>query len=429
MITALSIIGSKGISLLIQLISIPLTYNYLGEERFGLAMTVLSFTMLLTFSDMGLGLGLMNKVAEYDIAENKESLKKAISSTFFLLTFIATFLAISSYFVLLFADWAAVFKITNDATIAEADLSILIFALSFIISLPFSIIIKLQAGFQEGYYNNLWDVGGNLLSLILLILFVNMKKGVPSIIFALYGAKSLSIVCNFIYHFVFVRREFLPSIKDFDFEVCKSLGRDGLQHFAIQLMTILIINTDTIIIAHYKGAESVAAYAIGYRLVSILYLPIMAIIGPAWPAYNDAFAQNDLDWIRRTLKKYFHLVIGYSTIAFVLFLLFCNPIIRLWINQHVQLNFSLVLVFGMYIIYFCFHIFFSTILNTPVYIKQFIKVYSLSAILVLIAKLFVANNFTEIYPILLCTIIGGFILYFLPAFRILNKSKTLVYNG
>jgi hypothetical protein len=40
-----------------MLISIPLTLNYLGVERFGVWMTLTSFTTLAAFMDFGLGKG------------------------------------------------------------------------------------------------------------------------------------------------------------------------------------------------------------------------------------------------------------------------------------------------------------------------------------------------------------------------------------
>ena len=52
----------KIFSALINLITIPLTVNYLGSERFGLWMAISSIIVLMSFADLGLGNGLLNAI-------------------------------------------------------------------------------------------------------------------------------------------------------------------------------------------------------------------------------------------------------------------------------------------------------------------------------------------------------------------------------
>ena len=53
-----------------------------GKERFGLLMTVWSLISIMSFSDLGLGLGLMNRIAVYD--SQKKNLELQKYSTFFI---------------------------------------------------------------------------------------------------------------------------------------------------------------------------------------------------------------------------------------------------------------------------------------------------------------------------------------------------------
>src|SRR5438552_374368 len=63
-LTSATSILSKGVSLLTMLISVPLTVNYLGAERFGLWMTVSSLVTFLAFADFGIGNGLLTGIAQ-----------------------------------------------------------------------------------------------------------------------------------------------------------------------------------------------------------------------------------------------------------------------------------------------------------------------------------------------------------------------------
>ena len=84
-VTAISAVGAKGIGIVTVLISVPLTVEYLGAERFGLWMTISSISALLSFSDFGMGGGLLNAIAQADGAGNRVTAQKAFSSTFLFL--------------------------------------------------------------------------------------------------------------------------------------------------------------------------------------------------------------------------------------------------------------------------------------------------------------------------------------------------------
>src|SRR5436190_574466 len=89
-LTALASVGFRGAMFLSGIIYIPLTVHYLGPERFGLWVAMTSVITLLAFADCGLGYGLMNQIIVYaNGAGEKDSIRKAISSTFFVLCGIA----------------------------------------------------------------------------------------------------------------------------------------------------------------------------------------------------------------------------------------------------------------------------------------------------------------------------------------------------
>ena len=55
--------ASTGLGMLALIITVPMTLPYLGPERFGIWMTVASFAGLLSFMDLGVGNGLINRIA------------------------------------------------------------------------------------------------------------------------------------------------------------------------------------------------------------------------------------------------------------------------------------------------------------------------------------------------------------------------------
>ncbi|HDR2600040.1 TPA: hypothetical protein QCI16_004246, partial [Enterobacter ludwigii] len=62
-LTALFSLCAKVISMLSIFVTIPATLSYLGNELFGIWMTISSLVAMLTFADMGIGNGIINKLS------------------------------------------------------------------------------------------------------------------------------------------------------------------------------------------------------------------------------------------------------------------------------------------------------------------------------------------------------------------------------
>src|SRR5665213_1712460 len=84
----------KVFSAVINLITVPLTVNYLGAERYGLWMAISSVLALMSFADLGLGNGLLNAVSKANGRNNIEEAQTAVSSTFFILLGISLILSL-----------------------------------------------------------------------------------------------------------------------------------------------------------------------------------------------------------------------------------------------------------------------------------------------------------------------------------------------
>src|SRR5690349_19553868 len=100
-LTALVSAFSQGINVLTMLISVPLTLNYLGAERYGLWITISSLILLLGFADLGVGNGLLNAIAQANGRDDRHDAESYVSSAFFVLCGVTVLLAIA---------WMAVYE-------------------------------------------------------------------------------------------------------------------------------------------------------------------------------------------------------------------------------------------------------------------------------------------------------------------------------
>ena len=134
-------------------------------------LSITSVATVITFADLGLGFGLQNRIPELQISKDN-SLHRAVSSTFF---FLAASSLIVFFIFFLFGqniEWYKVLNLHSLSAIAEVNTSIYLFAFFLCLSIPFSIVQKIQIGFQEGYNTNIWSSGGSLMGLLALFYYI-----------------------------------------------------------------------------------------------------------------------------------------------------------------------------------------------------------------------------------------------------------------
>ena len=86
------IIGSvfvKGLSILVSLLLVPITLNYLDSEKYGIWLTISSVIFWFGFLDIGLGNGLRNKLAEALAGGDLKLAQKYVSTSYFVLALIS----------------------------------------------------------------------------------------------------------------------------------------------------------------------------------------------------------------------------------------------------------------------------------------------------------------------------------------------------
>ena len=120
----------------------------------------------------------------------------------------------------------------------------------------------------------------------------------------------------------------------------------GSIFFILQLFTLIGSSSDSIIIAQYLGAASVAVYAVGFRLYQLLITPVQVVLEPSWPALNEALHAKDYAWVKKTVKRnfLFSLVASFFLAAFLIAL--GGIFIRIWIGKEVVLPFQVIVAFA-----------------------------------------------------------------------------------
>ena len=419
----LNILGgsfAKGVNILIALILTPLLLNFLGDIQFGVFSTIYSFYIINNILDLGLGMYLQNKIPELTYSEDKSLLHRAISTVFFALLGMAIFFLIIFIIFEKNIDWSTIFKSANAV---EAIKSVRMFAYCWVIYLPFSMVQKIRIGYQESYKTDIWITIGNILGLSVCFLFVQLKYAPEYFILAIFGSNAL---VNFIHfsNYFYVNSTLIPSWKLLDKALFKRFFKESFIYFTIQTSALILISSDSILIAHFLDFSHVTTYTLLYRMFSLCILPISLVVSPIFYSLNDAFARNDMVWIRKSSRKVLFLIVPTSILMGLILILTSNTLISFWIKRDIVFPFDILLSFGWLVVVFNLNLFVSNLSNSVRYFKTTFKIYPLACMIALIAKIIMVQ-YWGISGLVFAYGIFIPLLFFAPFFKIFLSDKIL----
>ncbi len=427
-LTSASTLFSKGVSTLVMLVSIPLTINYLGQERFGLWMIISSFLLFLsTFSDLGLGLSYMNKMAETTGMKQHSLSRIYTSNTIFILCIAALVMMLFVMFVSPFINWPLIFNTKTSSTGQEITTATNLLIIIFALGLPFIVVEKFLEASQKGYLSNIWQSLGNILSLVGIFIVVYFEIGLIGLVVATLGMPVLVRVINFIFQFKLKNNWAFPSIRDIDRSVIPELLKPGFLFFVISIFHVIGYNSDNFIITNMLDASSVSLYGV-IQKVSLLSLVIWSFTTSLWPAYTEALAREDFGWVKKAIKRTIIINIGFGVVIGVILTIFGTWAISLWTGGLLVPTQSILLGFSFYIITNGIVGSFAIIYNSSFLLKWQIPLIIFSSLASIPIKIFLCKHF-GIAGVIWGTVISYTAFYILPSVLIIPKYFLKRYSS
>lgn len=412
-LTALTSLGAKGITLLTAVVVVPLTFRYLGSERYGLWMTITSFVLFLGFADLGIGNGLTARIAESHGRENQVEAAKYVSCAFYVL------LPLSAILMLVFAglfhhiNWRSIYGIQTPLAVREAGFATAVLLVCSALNMPLGTALRVELGYQEGFIADLWNASGSLLALAGIIFVVGRGGGLPQLVLAVAGLPLGVNVVNWIVQFWFIRPGLRPRSSFFDFGTARQLFAIGALFFVQQCFGLVYYLSDNIVIARTMGATEVAHYAIVQRIFSI-GLITQYFVAPLWPAISEAVARNDLHWAARSARRALAGILLLGTLCSVSLLLASRYLIRRWSGFDPGPVDSLRIGFAVWVVLVGYIATMNALLNQKGVMKLHVLIFGLAALVSLGLKLIFAKH-GSVAGVIWATNIGFGMIYVVPA--------------
>jgi O-antigen/teichoic acid export membrane protein len=350
----LAVLGaiSTGIARLVGVALIALSVSWaapaLGRERFGVWATFSSFTVMLSFLDLGVGNALVNRVAQASTSEDARLLPTVIMGGIFWLSTIGIAAAIVLAVVGASVPWLDLFRLTSLAIADETRTAALIFSGLFALDILARGLLKIMAAQQRTYEAQMVSSGAAALACPAVWWTAQHSPTIGALLLAGFGTQSFVTIAAIFW--ILHARSTLNFALAFSgmLHERKALLTSGTFFLFLQIGTMIGWGADSFLLAWIVGASGVAAFAVVQRLFLFASQPVSILNGPLWAAYADAHARGDHRFIREALARSFALSMAISIAVSIVLLLFGKPIVAFWTADSISVPWALLAAFALW---------------------------------------------------------------------------------
>lgn len=327
----------KGLSLCISFFTMPAYMHFFrNETALGVWFTVLSvLNWILTF-DLGIGNGLRNHLAA-SIAEKKyDDSKKYLSSAYFSIGIACLIFICAFWFLFDFVNWNYVFNIKEEIVSAHIMcLTVKITFLGIVGQMFFKLITSVLYAMQRSSINNLLTLCTSIFTLIMVLVLPSQSNDENMICMAIIHVIAVIAPLCIATIVVFSKTQLKairPNLKSISYFHTKAVLSLGGIFFFVQIVYMIIMNTNDYLITFLSGGENVVEYQIYYKLFVLGSTIFSLALTPIWSSVTKAIAEKNTEWINLLYRKLWLFAMGGCICEFLL-ILFLQPAINLWLQE------------------------------------------------------------------------------------------------
>ena len=337
----------KGAGIVISFLIVPITLAYVNTENFGIWMTISALTLWFGLIDVSFGNGLRNQLV-VSFAHNDSDLARSLLSTLYVILIAGAFgLSTILYLISIYVDWSAFFHVGNEhqPVIRQA---ITIMLISFSIQIALKPVNAVLLADQRASMTSWLLLAGNALTLLCIYIATQFTKGSLLTLAYIQSISPIAVlIAANIWLFSNRYKSISPSLRCVKFNLSGQLFSAGSQFLFLQIVSLLMFSSGSLIITYFLGPKQVAVYSIANRYFGIIPMLYGIIIMPYWSAFTDAYIKREYNWVLVSFKK-LNILATISIIAAVLMVQFADIAYMHWIGTNVNVPLSLSISLAFY---------------------------------------------------------------------------------
>ena len=420
-------VGALGSKILLSFVSVPILLTYIGSEKFGIWMFLLSIVSFVSFFDAGITPTIKNKLTEaFSLGDEKEfkeyfQVGLLFSSIFIFLTFIGIFIL---------STIDIKYALGLNSNINKSEILLLCYVLLFITSstLILSNVDNYFASKQLLGRIKLMEFAITTVSIMALYLAVKFKLNFALIAF-IYSGQSIVVKYIFLYKLIQLDLS-LFKIDKAQFESLLKKIKDiyiiSLSFWGIKLCELVLTIVPSYLFVEYIGYTGIAEFNLIYRYASIPLFLFTATLPILWPVFTLKSKKMEFNWLRKIIKYVLGIILLGFLFFFIVSYFYGIEFLSYWTKGIIAVKFSYLFIVIFLCFSMCITYLFSTFLHSisdfkfELYCHVVIVVLTIASLLI-----FMRNKQIEIavFGMGMAWIIGGFIPMYMRTIRFLKVKE------
>jgi O-antigen/teichoic acid export membrane protein len=347
--TIIANVVAAGARVLASIASVPMLVAYLGAEKYGLAVTIASMAMWLSFFDGGFGISLKNELIkaygskELDALHEKELASTAAGCVVAIVLIAGVVLTAT----IMGISVSPLLNLSDSLDEGEARTFLIVAIWLFLLSLPLGISRSVYSARQEEYLVALPTLIGMCGGLGLIYAATTYKWGLVvagngMLIGHIIGAALTTILLQ--------ARRHLFDVSCFRRDFVHRLANVGAAFVITQIAIVAIFQANGFIANLFLGQRHAAEFYLHYQVVIYAQSASQLAILAFWAPIGEAIVRNDRSWVSRTIMSLVA-VVGLTTMAFAVSLVtWGREIFDIWSRGHIPWNPELGAVLSAYLV-------------------------------------------------------------------------------
>lgn len=346
-IAMLSSLGGKGVSIVSQLVALPLAITLLGIERFGMYAMLVALLNWMNMAGVAITPGLTVQIVSANSDGNRDAEARVFTTAFLfaLLVAVCMFMGLQAFFHVV-----GVLQLFGAAALPyryEVGFGLQILVVFMSMSVVLSIVEGAQAGYQNQYVNNLLGTLGSVLSIIAIFVVVRQQPTIPNLILAIYGAPLAARVLNTL-HLFWHRRYLLPWRGQFSMDALRTMLATGSAFLLTLLGTFCYQSFSVYWVGRELGSAAAAQMSVMMLVLTLAGSLLIIVTQPLWPAIQDAVTRDDLGWVHRAYRRILEKLIPYVALAALALAVGGEYILGFWLKSGVRIDLTTQVLWGFY---------------------------------------------------------------------------------
>lgn len=326
----------KGGALFVALYTLPAYISFFNnDEVLGLWYTILSLLNWILNFDLGIGNGLRNYLSASLSTDNREEVKRYISSAYFSIGAIVLLLSLAFPFAIRSVNLNAVFNISSSEVTPQAlYIAAVIVFIGVMLQFWLKLINSVLYALQKSSVNNFLVLCTNIGILLFTLLYPSGDNSRNIILMAVVHAVAVALPLLVASGAVFLGklRYAFPRFKYASRPYVKRVLSLGGMFFFVQIAYMVIMSTNEFLITATSGNTYNVEYQAYYKLFSLGSTVFALALTPIWSVITKALAEGNYCWIKSTYKKFMALAMLFC-LGELLIVPIMSPLMRVWLGE------------------------------------------------------------------------------------------------